>query len=170
MAETGCLKDGHFQNLDLAGTALTATAAELNLLDASNTGPADGEFVSVSRWAKAEWSFADGGAQGDIPLGVTIPINSIIVSGFVEVIEQCATDQSNTGTGALSIETGNDLVTTVAVISGLWQTPGTYDIGPGGTGSSAIKCSDAKHITFTIAGQNFTAGKFNVWLQYVIGE
>ena len=67
-------------------SASTISVAELNLLDASNTEPSDGPF-SLARWAKAEYDFAvDGGAVSAIGLGVTIPDNSIILDGFVEIL------------------------------------------------------------------------------------
>lgn len=171
--------------LTLGGTLITSTAAELNalygitssvgemnLLDASVvTEPADGVWAAVERLAKAEYDFAvDGGAISAIDLGVTIPDNAIIVGGFVEVITTC-TSATDAGTGALSILSANDLVTATAISAGgdIWDA-GMQDIVPDATGSTAIKLTSAKAITFTIAVEAFTAGKFNVWLRYVMGE
>jgi len=151
-------------------SATTVSLAELNMLDASNTEPADGP-MSLSRWAKAEYDFAvDGGAISAIGLGVTIPDNAIVTGGFVEVVTTC-TSSDDSGTMALHIQTANDLVTATAISGGsnIWDA-GIHSIVPAGTGATAIKCTAAREITATIATDAFTAGKLNVWLQYVIGE
>jgi len=151
-------------------SATTISLAELNMLDASNTEPADGP-MSLSRWAKAEYDFAvDGGAISAIDLGVTIPDNAIIVGGFIEVLTTC-TSSDDSGTMAISVEGANDIVTATAISAGgnIWDA-GIHDIIPDSTGSTAVKTSQARNITATIAVDAFTAGKFNVWLEYVIGE
>jgi hypothetical protein len=72
---------------------------------------------------------------------------------------------------AISVEGANDIVTATAVSAGgnIWDA-GIHDIIPDSTGSTAVKTTQARNVTATIAGQVFTAGKFNVWLEYVIGE
>jgi hypothetical protein len=152
-------------------SATTVSVAELNMLDASNTEPSDGP-MSLSRWAKAEYDFAvDGGAISAINLGVAIPDNAIIVGGFIEVVTTCQTASTDSGTMAISVEGANDIVTATAVSAGgnIWDA-GIHDIIPDSTGSTAVKTTQARNVTATIAGQVFTAGKFNVWLEYVIGE
>jgi hypothetical protein len=152
-------------------SATTVSLAELNMLDASNTEPADGP-MSLSRWAKAEYDFAvDGGTISAIDLGVTIPDNAIIVGGFIEVVTTCTTASTDNGTMAISVEGANDIVTATAVSAGgnIWDA-GLHDIIPDSTGSTAVKTSQARNVTATIATAAFTAGKFNVWLEYVIGE
>tara|TARA_R100000808_G_C2154335_1_gene165249 strand:+ start:7626 stop:8159 length:534 start_codon:yes stop_codon:yes gene_type:complete len=152
-------------------SATTISVAELNALDASNTEPADGPF-SLSRWAKAEYDFAvDGGAISAINLGVTIPDNAIIVGGFIEVITTCTTASGDAGTMAIHLQSADDIVAAIAVSNGAnpWDA-GIKDIVPDATGSTAIKLTAARAVTATIAGQAFESGKFNVWLNYVIGE
>jgi len=147
------------------------SSAELQLLDEDSTNPSDGSWASVSRWAKAGYDFAvDGGATSAIGLGVTIPDNAIVTGGFVEVVTTC-TSSDDSGTMALHIQTANDLVTATAISGGsnIWDA-GIHSIVPAGTGATAIKCTAAREITATIATDAFTAGKLNVWLQYVIGE
>ena len=152
-------------------SATSVSLAELNMLDASNTEPADGP-MSLSRWAKAQYDFAvDGGAVSAIGLGVTIPDNAIIVGGFIEVITTCTTASTDGGTMAISVQGANDIVTATAVSAGgnIWDA-GLHDIIPDSTGSTAVKTTAAREVTATIASHAFTAGKFNVWLEYVIGE
>ena len=159
-----------FDALNKSSTT-TSSAAELSLLDASTTEPADGAWAAVTRWAKAEYDFAvDGGSISAIDLNVDLPNNAIVVSGFVEVVTTC-TSSSDAGTGALSVEGADDSVAAIAISDGSnpWDA-GQKDIVPDGTGSTAVKGTAVNAVTFTIAAEAFTAGKFNVWLQYVIGE
>ena len=121
-AQATALAELNTNELDILD-GCTATAAELNLLDESNTEPSDGAFASVSRWAKAEYDFAvDGGAISAIGLGVTIPDNAIVTGGFVEVVTTC-TSSDDSGTMALHIQTANDLVTATAISAGtnIWD-------------------------------------------------
>lgn len=154
----------------LAG--VTATAAELNLLDASNTEPADGAWAGLLRVAKVEYDFAtDGGAIGAIDLGVTIPDNALILGGFVDVITTC-TSATDAGTGALHIQSADDMVAAVAINNGAnpWDA-GKHAIVPDLSDiSTAVQTTAARAITFTIAAEAFTAGKFNAYFYYVICE
>ena len=148
----------------------TLSVAEMNLLDASNTEPADAAFASVLRCAKAEYDFAvDGGLVSAIDLGVTIPDNAIIVSGFIEVITTL-TSSGDAATIAIHVLAANDIVTAVAISAAADWDAGIRSIIPVATGATAIKLTSAKTITATIAVEAVTAGKFNVHLFYVIGE
>jgi len=53
-----------------------------------------------------------------------------------------------------------------------YDSAGVQSIIPAGTGATAVKVDDAsgKAITLTIGTADLTAGKANVWLQYVISE
>lgn len=152
---------------------VTSTATELNLLDESATEPADGAFVAVMRMAKIEYDFAtDGGAVSAIDLGVTIPAEAIIVLASVEVITT-ATSSGDTATGAISVEGANDVVTAIAISDG--QNPWDAGVGPlivvdPTDASTHVKATVARQVTFTIAVEAFTAGKFNVHIGYIIGE
>lgn len=154
-------------------TAVTSTGAELNLLDESNTEPSDGAFAAVMRVAKAEWDFAvDGGAISAIDLNVDIPDNAVIVMASVDVLTTC-TSSGDSGTGAISVEGANDVVTAIAIDDG--GNPWDVGIGPlivvdPVDASTHVKTTSAQAVTLTIAVEAFTAGKFNVYLFYVISE
>jgi hypothetical protein len=159
--------------IDIAGTfnigaaAVTATAAEINKLDDSVEDVyADG--IGLLRIAKATYDFSvDGGTIGAIDLGVTIPANSIILGGLVDVVTTCTTASADAGTGALSVESADDIVAAVAVSAAADWDQGLRPIVPTGVASTAVKTTAAANITFTIAVQDFTAGKFHVILYYV---
>ncbi len=134
------------------------------------TEAADGAWAIVSRWAKAEYDFAtDGGLVSAIDLGVTLPDNAIVVGGFYEVITT-ATSSGDIATGALSLEGADDILVAVAIGTGTPFDAGNRAIVPSGVGTTAVKLTAARALTFTIAVEAFTAGKFNVYLEYVVGE
>jgi hypothetical protein len=151
--------------LSLAGTAVTATAAELNLLDADSTEPADGAWAATTRWAKAEYDFAvDGGVAGDISLGVTIPDNAIITGAFVEGIT--AVTSSGAATVAVKLQSAADVLgaTGKAALTGTAVVPGAAVM------SAPFKLTAARVVTITVGTAALTAGKFNVWIEYFVGE
>ena len=150
--------------LSLAGTAVTATAAELNLLDADNTEPADGSWAAATRWAKAEYDFStDGGGQGDIALGVTIPDNAIVIGGFLEGIT--AVTSGGSATVAIKLQSAADILaaTGKASITGTAVLPGAAVM------AAPFKLTAPRVVTITVATADLTAGKFNVWIEYFVG-
>ena len=119
--------------------------------------------------ARATYDFAvNGGAISAIGLGVTIPNNAVVIGGFYDVITTC-TSAADTGTGALSVNSANDIVTAVAIGTGTPFDAGLRAIIPKSNTpeTTGIKLTAAREITFTIAVQAFTAGKFEVFLHYV---
>lgn len=129
----------------------------------------EGLYAGV-RVASATWDFAvNGGDSGAIGLGVTIPKDVVIIGGFVDVITICVS-ANDSGTGAIHVASGNDIVSVLAISNGsnIWD-PGIQPIVPkhNTPESTGIKVSTAAEITFTIATQDFTAGKFIVYLHYV---
>jgi len=124
--------------------------------------------LNALRCATAEYDFAeDGGEISAIGLGVTIPDNAVIIGGGVDVITTC-TSGTDAGTGAISVQGANDIVTAVAIGTGTPWDEGGRDIIPDGTGTGQVKTTAAKEITFTIAEEAFTAGRFFVYLFYFV--
>lgn len=155
----------------LNGTSVDATAAEINKLAAANAGATG---IGVMRVAKAQYNFAvHGGTIGAKNLGVAIPAKAVICGGFVEVLTTCTTEGSDAGTMALSVERANDIVAAIAVsdVSNPWDA-GKHAIIPKANTpeSTSVKTTVARNVTATIAVQNFTAGRLNVWLYYVVSD
>ncbi len=145
------------------GTLLVESGGALEI-----EGAADG-LMAVGL-AVATYDFAvDGGAVGAHGLGVTIPDNAIILDGMVDVITTCTTAGADAGTMAIHVEGANDIVAAIAVsdVSNPWDA-GLHAIVPLGTAATAVKTTAAREITATIAGQEFTAGKFVVFLRYAV--
>lgn len=152
----------------------TASAAELSKLDENTVGaPEDAAWASVLRVAKATYDFAEhGGAISAIDLGVTIPDNALIVGSSVDVITT-ATSAGDAGTMALSVEGANDIVAAVAIN----DAANPWDAGSGPAlvvnptdADTHVKTTQPRQVTATIAAEAFTAGKFVVYLFYVIAD
>lgn len=131
------------------------------------------EGLGTLRVAQAEYDFAvDGGAISAISLGATIPDNGVIVGGSVDVITTCTSAGADAGTGAISVEGANDIVSAIAISDGSnpWDAPGRKAIIPKANTpeTTSVKTTAARIVTFTIAGQAFTAGRFFVYLYYYI--
>ncbi len=122
--------------------------------------------------AKAQYDFSQhGGEIGDIPSGVFIPAKAVITKAWIDVLTTCQTEGSDAGTMAVKAASSGDLVAAVAVSNGgnPWDS-GLKPCIPVGSAATMIKLTEKKEITFTIATQDFTAGKFNVFVEYVISE
>jgi hypothetical protein len=122
--------------------------------------------------ARAVYDFADvGGAIGAITSPVVIPNRAVIIGGFVSVITTCTTAGADAGSMAISVEGANDIVSAITVVNGAnaWDA-GRQAIVPkrNTPESTSVKTTAARRVTFTIATQAFTAGKFVVYLEYVL--
>lgn len=127
--------------------------------------------------ARAVYDFAvDGGAVAahiaKSPMAL-LPLNAIVVGGFVHVITTCVTAGADAGTMAIHVNGANDIVTAIAVSDGTnpWDA-GLHAIIPKANTPEAtgIICTAARAVTFTIAVQAFTAGKIVVFLYWVDSE
>jgi hypothetical protein len=102
--------------------------------------------------------------------GVTLPINAVVVGGFYSVNTAFTSAGGNAGTVAISVEGANDIVTATAVSNAIFGTIGTKAIVPKSNTpeSTSVKCTAARLITCTVAGQALTAGKLTGFLNYVV--
>lgn len=118
-------------------------------------------------WA-GEFDFAvEGGGTGTYTLRSNdgpIPIGSVILEGYVDVLTAFTTSAS--GTGALSAEAANDIVSATVVSGAPYSTTGRKSITPASTGATAIKTTADRSPTFAIAVGAITAGKLVLVLNY----
>jgi hypothetical protein len=161
-------------DLTLGGTALTATAAEINAV-------ADADSLAINglgRLGVARFTFDPSATAGMRTiaahgLGVTIPDNAIILGGGMEILTTF-TSATDAGTIAISVEGANDLVTATAISSGTFWDAVKYKVvvptalEAAGV-ATAIKLTAAREITATVAVEALTAGKLVGWLFYVVG-
>lgn len=103
--------------------------------------------------------------------GVTIPIHAIIVGGFFDVNTAFTSEDTNTGTIAISVEGANDIQTAAAVSGAPYSTIGRKAIVPKANTpeSTSVKTTAAREITCTVAVAALTAGKLTGYLYYVEG-
>jgi len=142
-----------------------------SVLSVANGYSADG--AGMLRLARATYDFAEhGGAIGAHGLGVTLPDNAVVVGGFVDVVTTCIAAGADAGTMAIHVQTAGDIhVAAVAdgTAGGAWGA-GLHAIIPKANTPEAtgIKLTATREITVTIATQAVTAGKFVVFLYYVL--
>lgn len=121
-------------------------------------------------------------------LGVYLPAKAIVTNAWVDVITTFASASADAGTIALHIETANDLTSVMAIsdVSNVWDAgihgclPGSYAeatvagdtavLDAARKAASYIKTTQVREITATVATQPLTAGKANIYVEYVISE
>lgn len=114
---------------------------------------------------KATYDFAvHGGAVGDIPLDLDLPPNAVVYDGLVDVIT--APTSGGAATVALKIEGAADLLAATAISS----VTGQLDTVPNGAAANAVKTTDTRTLTVTVATAALTAGKMNIFLKYYLSD
>ena len=108
------------------------------------------------------------GAHGT---GVTLPIHSIVVGGFVDVNTKFDSDATDAGTIAISVQAANDVISAAAVSGAPYSTVGRKAIIPKANTpeSTSLKCTAAREITCTVAVEALLSGKLTGYLYYVEG-
>lgn len=120
-------------------------------------------------------------------LGVYLPDNAIVTRAWYEVVSTFTSAGADAGTIALSVQTADDIVAAVAISNGA----NPWDAGLHGTkvGSGArsgnaetalvandsdvatmVKLTAIRQLTATVATQALTAGKLNLYVEYVLGD
>jgi hypothetical protein len=102
--------------------------------------------------------------------GVFLPINAVIIGGFVETNTVFTSAGGNAGTIAISVMSANDIINAAACSGAPWSSIGLKAIIPKNNTpeSTGIKVTSAKEIVCTVAGQVLTAGKLTGFLDYVV--
>lgn len=116
-----------------------------------------------------DYSFAtDAGAIGTIILRSSsgaIPIGSYIVEAFMEVTTGFTTGTA--ATGAITVESANDLQTATIVSGAPYSTTGIKALVPVFTAATMIKVTADRAPSFVIATGTVTAGVFHLVIFYI---
>jgi hypothetical protein len=145
-------------------------AAPFDGFTGSQTGLGD-LLNKTKNTARLRYDFAvNAGAVGSMNLLdengdlFTLPSGAIITQVYIDIITACVST-SNDGTIALKANVANDLLSAVDAdtLSGI--TAGV----PVGTAATMVKCTAARNIVLSIAVHALTAGKFDVYIDYVLG-
>lgn len=118
--------------------------------------------------ARARYSFArNGGAIGDIVLdGDGVPNGAVILDTTIKV-ETPPDSAGHTATVALRAQGAADLQAAKAVSEAPWSAAGAKRGSLTAT-SAPILTTARRRITATIANQALTAGKFSVYVRYLL--
>lgn len=178
-AGVNAIAAGIIVNADVNASAAVAYS-KLNLtgavLEADLLAPTT-DALLPSRTLRATYDFAvDGGAESTIGSGITLPDNAIVTYCFYDVATTFTSGGADAATIAINIPTDGDLQTAIAISDGT----NPYDAGliecdtkgtDPGDPATFIKTTAAREISWVIAGgQAVTAGKLQLFLQYVVSD
>lgn len=168
--------DARFNALELgtglgAGVVTTAKIAAAAVTEAKVEVPS-GSGLYLPRVARAVWDpsgTASMGTVGAHVLGVTVPANAVIRQVWFYT-KTSLVSTGNNGTIAFSCNNANDLFSAADIdaSSGV-----AGQIGAGvevGTAATMLKVVAACNLTATVAVNAFTAGKIDLFVEYVLGE
>ena len=168
--DTLAIADGGLKLGAGAGTAVTATAAEINAKCAAAGMTADG----LLRLGVARFTFNPTATAGERTVaadgtGVTLPQYAVVIGGFFEV-NTVFTSAAGTATVAIMVQGANDIQTATAVSGAPYSTTGLKAITPKSNTpeTTGIKCTAAREITVTVGTQDLTGGKLTGFLHYVV--
>lgn len=108
----------------------------------------------------------DGGVVGDIVLrgAAQIPAGAVIVDAGLRVRTALA---GASATAALKVEGAADLNSADAISGAPWSTTGAKRVDFTAT-TAPILTTTTRTITLTVGTAALTAGKFTVWVEYVL--
>ena len=154
-----------------AETQVTATGAELNLVDGFVAPAAKG--VSLKKLVTIPFLYSDQSGSGAWDSSVTIPDNCIITRAWYDVAVTFGGDGDDSSTIAISVEGANDIISALAINNGsnIWDA-GLHDAIPQGDDPATfVKTSAARNVTITVAiNATDTAldqGSMMLFLEYV---
>lgn len=168
----------------ILGVMLVAVSAlgvisDNGVYELDRQGPTDRKYALGSELrqaqqlgVKATWNYAvQGGAISTINLDgadgkdVTLPSKAIITDCVIDVVT-APSSSGGTGTVALTANSSGDVKAAVDADTLANQ----VDCIPVGSAATAVKLTAARTLSIEIASEAMTAGKINVWLEYVLSE
>lgn len=148
-----------------------------DLIRESDLVSGDEDGLGVVRTVRGTFDFAvQGGAVGNHDLldedgvAISIPANSIILDGMVDVQTTFSSPTADTATLAIQAEGANDIVDAVAIATGTPWDQGLQAIVPLGTAASAVKTTVARPLRVVIGVEAVTVGKMTVFLRYAVTD
>ena len=168
------LADNAANSAQIADNAVTTTKIKNANVTEEKIIAESVDGLHLHRIARATYDFAsDGGTQGAIGLGVTLPDNAIITRAWYEVI---TTLTSSTDAATVSIDIPTDdaagIVAAIAIndASNPWD-QGLHDaIQDGALANYSNKTTAARELSITVATEDLTAGKFILYAEYVVSD
>lgn len=130
----------------------------------------------AQRIIRATYDFAEyGGAVSVIGLGVTLPDNAIVTRAWYEVLTTCHSPTTpDAATISISIPTDDvdGILAAIAISAGAnpWDAGLHEAIQDGTAANYSTKTTAAREISIEIAVEALDAGKFIVFLEYVVSD
>ena len=153
---------------------VVAIDAILELKDAQEAGSTGGGYVKS--YAKAIVD-ATALASGANTFSVSIPDNAIIVNSLIDVTTTVADDGTDASTIGIGVETvtagSEDIVNAIAISDGTNPWDAGIKAGVPVSAATAVKTTGVKNITVNVVfsgATEFSAGAFDVYVEYFIGE
>ena len=139
-------------------------------IDEKGLIPPNKNMLNAARVGKWAYDFAiAGGAVSTIALtGSVLPSNALVFGGLMEVLT--ALTSGGAATAAIQAEASDDIIAAAAVSGAPWSTTGRKAIIPVWTAASTKKTTTTRTPSLVIATATLTAGKFNLFLFYVVAD
>ena len=135
-----------------------------------------GTLLSGGHWIKGQWSYATSGGAADANISlldhegvaVKLPANAIVQDCLIDVVT-APTSSTSSGKIALSFSTVGDLKAS-SVAHTTFQANTRVACIPVGTAATAIKATSEATLKLLVGSEALTAGKINVWVNYVVSN
>lgn len=162
--------EGDAGHLALILERFRADIAGVNALLSSMGSSTDGLFAK--KIAKAEYDFAtDGGAIGAIEIGPDLPDNAVVTRAYYKVLTTLtsATDAAEVGLGFATDDVAG-IKAGVAISNGAnpWDAGWHEGIQDGAAANFSEQLTAARKVQVEIATEAVTAGKFVLFMEYVV--
>lgn len=136
-------------------------------------GQIDGNQIGVQEYRGTYDFTVQGGATGDVSLGVVggsaapiaLPANAVILDGVVDVVTACTGGGANISIGTSATAYGNILSTGLATSQ---CSSGLHAISQANTAASGTKLTVSGQPVIKISSQTLTAGKLVLFLRYFV--
>lgn len=137
----------------------------------------------AGKWLAALYDFSiHGGAVGDIPLRVRVPKGAIVVASFAKVLTAPTGASATIG---VKLEGAGDIFAVAAISGAPWSSTGiklglarytaTIALGSGDGSDESVTEAGAfvtttveRELTLSVGTAVLTAGKINIFIQYVV--
>lgn len=149
------------------GTSYGVSVVGVGKITEAKQYPQTADGLHSKRIARATYDFAvHTGAQGAYSLGVALPAKALIMRSWIYVVTQMV--DAGSGTMAIHCEDANNIKTATDLTG--TAAGGFIEGAQTGAVSAAVGAIGAAcNITATIGGADLSAGKFIVFVEYVVG-
>lgn len=174
--ETGWLSKWAFRVAALARDVIGRQAMEDGYVNDAKLELYNEDKRHAQRIARATYDFAEhGGAVSVIGLGVTLPDNAIVTRAWYEVLTTChspATPDAATISISIPVDDVDGILAAIAISDGTnpWDAGLFEAIQDGTVANFSTKTAAAREISIEIAVEPLDAGKFIVFLEYVVSD